>query len=307
MSVLALSSKACPIADYGLPVEPFLKQCSLAHFSNLANGNCQRHIPYIEIKRKGHTGLMNKTTIFFGGFLIFIGLFFLLGTLDIIWFSFGDLVRMMFPLILISFGIWLIIRKKEEKNRFHHSYEMHAQSFTESSKEKAPEADTGSDPSKVARDQADAPTPTPLPLPRTESFSQQRARASGSSDSTGKISYSKMLGDMLIDCEGVNMGNVEVSMGLGDLEIKLKRAKLSSGLNRMIVSGFIGDIRIYIPHDLPFFAHCSNFIGDIDLAEKHSSGFGNTVEYSTEDYEKAKAKLYIAANCFIGDLKLFRV
>jgi predicted membrane protein len=75
----------------------------------------------------------------------------------------------------------------------------------------------------------------------------------------------------------------------------------------MIISGFIGDMRIFIPKEFNYFAHCSNFVGDIDINSKRASGFGNTIEHYTPEYDKAESKLYIAANSFIGDMKIFTV
>ncbi|MEW5995667.1 MAG: cell wall-active antibiotics response protein LiaF, partial [Candidatus Zixiibacteriota bacterium] len=81
--------------------------------------------------------------------------------------------------------------------------------------------------------------------------------------------------------------------------------RLTAGLNRLIISGFVGDIRIYVPVGMPHFVHCSNFIGDINAGGQKASGFSNTIESQTPDYDSAEAKLYIAANNFIGDIKVF--
>jgi lia operon protein LiaF len=121
----------------------------------------------------------------------------------------------------------------------------------------------------------------------------------------GGLKFSKALGDLLIDCNGQDLKNVEVSFGIGDLEIRLQGGRLASGLNRMVVSGFIGDIRIYIPRDMPYLTHCSCSIGDIDLAGRRTSGFGNCIDSQSEDYDTAEAKLYLAVNNFIGDLRVY--
>jgi len=112
---------------------------------------------------------------------------------------------------------------------------------------------------------------------------------------------------MYIDCKGQKLSNVEISMGIGDLELNLSEGILSTGLNRVIISGFIGDIRIFVPKIMSFFSHCSNFIGDIDLGGQKTSGFGNTLEHNTPDYDKAESKLYVAANNFIGNIKVYRI
>ncbi len=94
-------------------------------------------------------------------------------------------------------------------------------------------------------------------------------------------------------------------MGIGDLDFSLAGGKLSKGLNRVVISGFIGDLRIFIPRNMAHFVQCSNFIGDIDLAGKRTSGFGNNVDSQSTDYNNADSRIYIAANNFIGDIKTY--
>ena len=122
-----------------------------------------------------------------------------------------------------------------------------------------------------------------------------------------KIKYSKFIGDMYVDCNNVNLQNIEISMFIGDLQVDLRNGKLSPGLNRMIIGGFLGDIIVLAPKDMPVFTHCSGFIGDVDLLGRRTSGFGNNVDGQTAAYETAESKLYIAINSFIGDLRVYPV
>ena len=112
---------------------------------------------------------------------------------------------------------------------------------------------------------------------------------------------------MLIDLNGRSLVSVEMSTGIGDVEVRLHGAQLGRGLNRMVISGFIGDIRVFVPMDMPFFASCSNFIGDLELTDRRTSGFGNNIDFQTDDYSSAERKLYIAAHNFIGDIKVHKV
>lgn len=112
---------------------------------------------------------------------------------------------------------------------------------------------------------------------------------------------------MFINCSDVNLQNVEISVFIGDLEVNVAGGKLQSGLNRMIISGFLGDCLVLIPKDMPVYVHCSGFIGDVELLGKRGSGFGNAMDGQTPDYDSAASKLYVAANNFIGDIRVFRV
>jgi lia operon protein LiaF len=103
------------------------------------------------------------------------------------------------------------------------------------------------------------------------------------------------------------MQNVEISAFIGDVEVKLHGAKLAAGLSRMVVSGFIGDIRVLVPKGMAVFANGSSFVGDIEIFGRRSSGFGNCIDGQSLDYQEAEAKLYIAINSFVGDIRVYEV
>ena len=238
---------------------------------------------------------MNKSTFVIGGLLIFFGLFFLLQSFNLIRTDLGDLISFLVPFGLIAFGVWLIVRKKAPKPKatIHFGQPDNTSGFT------ATVTVEHSEPAK--------PEPPVTPQAPEEPSKEGRSEEEPAADTSGKLRYSKTFGDMYVDCKGLNLSNVEVSMGVGDLEINLKEGALTKGLNRIIISGFIGDIRIFISKETAFFSHCSNFIGDINLCGQRASGFGNTVEHNTPGYDKAESKLYVAANNFIGDIKVYQM
>ena len=121
------------------------------------------------------------------------------------------------------------------------------------------------------------------------------------------MKYSKVFGDMYIDCSQFDLQNTEITSFIGDIEVKLHGARLAKGLNRMIISGFIGDVRILIPPQMPVLVQSSNFIGDVELLGRRASGFGNNLDAQTPDYTGADSKLYIATNHFIGDVRVYEV
>jgi lia operon protein LiaF len=110
-----------------------------------------------------------------------------------------------------------------------------------------------------------------------------------------------------VDLSGVNMRNVEVSGFAGDIDVITSRGELSGGLNRLIISEFLGDIKVFVPREWQVFVHCSNFAGDVDILGRRSEGVGNTLEVSTDEYETAERKLYIAISSFVGDVKVLQV
>lgn|GEM_PF-547368 len=270
--------------------------------------------------------MISRKSLIFGLILIAVGLVLILDQLDIIWFDFEDFLRVIFPTALIILGLWLILRKKRPRGDIHVSVvgddgsthkasfsgSTHSASFSTSTAPPPPPPPSGAEASASASSSfADADSATD-DAPKSESADSQGPRLSQQPEFTNdtggnKIRYSKSLGDMFVNFDGVNLTNVEISMGVGDLEAKLTGGVLSQGLNRLVVSGFVGDIRVFVPRDMAYQVHCSNTIGDIDLAGRHASGFGNNVEGQSDNYGQADSKLYIAVNSFIGDIRVYEL
>lgn len=230
---------------------------------------------------------MERKSIVFGLILVVLGLLLLLKTLNIHVFS------LFFPAALMIFGLWLIARHNRSKRP--DSGPTYT-TYTEASPSNAGPSFTTSSSSTASSSQSSATGP-----------GQPGWSAETPQFESGKVKYSKFMGDMHIDCQNVNLQNVEISMFVGDLNVVLRGGKLSPGLNRMIISGFLGDVQILVPRDLPLFVHCSGFVGDVEVLGKRASGFGNTLDAQTDSYTSADCKLYIATNNFIGDIRVYPV
>ncbi|PWB69238.1 hypothetical protein C3F09_10420 [candidate division GN15 bacterium] len=231
---------------------------------------------------------MTKNSTIWGGVLILLGLLLLLNSLRI------NLFHFVLPLGLIVLGGWLVYRKtraeEQPKHSAHYTYNSEQGIYTATVT------------SSEGTTRASATVHTTGPSSDQPRHTTEEAKVFGD-----KVKYSKFLGDMFITCENVNLQNVEISIFIGDLEINLAGGKLQPGLNRVIVSGFLGDCLVLIPKDMPVHVHCSGFIGDVELLGKRGSGFGNTLDSETPEYTAATSKLYVAVNNFIGDIRVFRV
>jgi len=242
---------------------------------------------------------MKASKVIFGLTLILVGVFLWGRAADWFYFSFGELIQFLFPVGLIVLGIWMIVRRKRQEDRMRAEIHIHG----------APPP-PHTDPPPAAPDTscnftgegttAEAPDGSERRAQSAPHISQSPETGFG-----GGLKFHKAFGDMFVDCSGMNLANVQVSGGVGDIEIRLHGGRLVDGLNRLVVSGFVGDVRVYIPRDMPYLAHCSNFVGDVDIAGRTTSGFGNNVDSQSPDYDTAAAKLYIAANSFVGDVRLY--
>jgi len=237
---------------------------------------------------------MSQKKLIIGLVLIAVGITMLSATLDMFYFSFRDFFTYALPLAFMAIGIWLILRGRGRQAADEHA-RQHAQAFT---KEVKPDwiapGDSDIEPSASASASA-GPTPGEKSKPRPSAGPFDR-----------KI-YSKFIGDTYVDCQDIDLQNVEISSFIGDVEVKLHGGRLGPGLNRMIISGFIGDVRVLVPQGMAVFAQSSNFIGDIEMMGRRSAGFGNNLDAQTPNYADAESKLYIANNHFIGDVRVYVV
>ena len=236
----------------------------------------------------------------FAFILVIVGALLLIRSL----FDINEFFNFIAPIGIIVFGLWLILRKKKETVSYK-NHDIHININAD--------ADADADADKNTFNSSN--THTSFTSDQTTG-SQQGESFTGSTSFSespepsgvdGRMRYSKVIGDMYIDCKDMNMQNVEVSAGIGDVEIKVHGGILQDGLNRMVISGFVGDCRIMVPQGIEMFAHCSNFVGDIEVLGRRASGFGNNVDAQTANYNTAPKKLYIAANNFIGDIKIMTI
>jgi predicted membrane protein len=239
---------------------------------------------------------MNNKLLIFGLILIALGMILWLNSMSILHLSGDDFAGILAPMALIGVGIWLMVRKHRRK--------IPAQN---------PPQPQNAFTAPPAPENPGSAFETPTQDPRFASWGATAANhdpkvsAQPGFSNLGRVKYDKFIGDMYIDCVGIDMQNVEVAVFVGDIEIKLHGATLAPGLNRMIISGFIGDVRILVPPDMAVFAQSSNFIGDANLMGRHSSGVGSTIDAQTLNYKSAESKLYIASNFFIGDIRVYVV
>jgi len=181
---------------------------------------------------------MDSRKITFGLVLVVIGFLLLVRSLGIVYFDFDDFVGTLIPLGLIGLGVWLIIRKKREQDRM----AEHINSYAHMSGG----ASYGGSQRKTAGDSSSQKAAGGQSSQHSYSFEGKTAQGPSVSRD-GFQQYKKAIGDLHVDLSGVNMRNVEVSGFAGDIDVITSRGELSEGLNRLIISEFLGDVKVFVP------------------------------------------------------------
>jgi len=237
---------------------------------------------------------MRKQKNTFGIILVIVGCLLVLRELAPNIFSFGNIAHYLIPLGLIFLGGWLIVRKRRQEEHYS-TFRKSTDTATESRTDSTYSSKDGYQSSSHSNDS------------NVGAGVKSEDKHRSSHGPVKSTRFSKLLGDTYVDCKDMSLQNIEVSSGIGDVEIKVHGGILADGLNRIIISGFIGNCRILVPPDLKTFAHCSNFIGDIEALNKRVSSFGNNLDVQSPDYTTTDKRLYIAANTFIGNIKVIEI
>lgn len=124
------------------------------------------------------------------------------------------------------------------------------------------------------------------------------------SNSQSRLSEFRVLGDSRHTGYTGEIDGTDISHFIGDVELDLTGAQLKSGVNKLHISMFIGDIRITVPANIAVSASCSAAFGDIRAFDRKESGVFLSVREKSSDYDSPDRKLHISCAAFIGDISI---
>jgi len=117
----------------------------------------------------------------------------------------------------------------------------------------------------------------------------------------------RIVGDLQLDFNNRETGNIESSQVIGDMTIDLAGSRLAAGVNRLSVSTVIGDILMLVPRSFPAKVEGKTALGDIWIGDRRGEGLLPKIEFCDDNYEQAADKLLISINGVIGDMTLRRI
>lgn len=81
-----------------------------------------------------------------------------------------------------------------------------------------------------------------------------------------------------------------IQQAIGDVKIDLTKALVQNGETVIIVNGWVGNIDIYVPYDLPVMVDASVFLGELEIFDKHESGVNRHITIKSPQYDEAAKK-----------------
>lgn len=110
------------------------------------------------------------------------------------------------------------------------------------------------------------------------------------------------LGKNLFELEDLSIWN-----GIGDISIDFSKAIMAEGETEVEIRGLIGDVKLYIPREIPVEINANVWIGEYRIFDEHENGWGKGYTYKSPDYEIAPRKLRLIIDYKIGDIRILDI
>ncbi|CAM5796137.1 MULTISPECIES: cell wall-active antibiotics response protein LiaF [Brevibacillus] len=140
-------------------------------------------------------------------------------------------------------------------------------------------------------------------------FGTERSRWTASSAGPGSIlspkdSRSSLIGDFHLTSGRFELSQLHIWHGVGNVVIDLSRAMLMDDEAFLIVDGWVGDVTIYVPVDMPVAVSAEVRIGDLEVFGHRQGGINRSVMIRSEQYEQEAQKIHVQISLLVGDVKV---
>ncbi|WP_048601222.1 cell wall-active antibiotics response protein LiaF [Rubeoparvulum massiliense] len=114
----------------------------------------------------------------------------------------------------------------------------------------------------------------------------------------------RLIGDINLGGSSWQLQDMNQWVGIGDIDLDLSRAVLSEGETNIELSGWIGDVNVWVPSDMAIKVNANIQIGDAIIFHHAQEGVLRNFSYISEGYEEADKKINLDISFFIGDVKV---
>lgn len=210
---------------------------------------------------------LGSGTLIFGLFLVVLGVSLQGSRLNL--FTFGDIWPWIWPFFLIILGLLFIFRRKSPTLTVH--------------------VDTG------------------LFSDKRNGKYYDDEDYEGEYEHQGTVYRKSFIGSINLGRSTWEVGKANLWTGIGDIDIDFSKAILKDGVNTVDLSGWIGDVQVYIPEEMPVKIITDLKVGEVDVFNETSSGTNRSVQYVSPNYNDADKKLKLNISLLIGDVDIKKV
>jgi len=119
------------------------------------------------------------------------------------------------------------------------------------------------------------------------------------------LSESRFIGDINLQITSTAFQGGNASNFIGDVNLDLSNITLAEGQRNLTISGFIGDVNLIAPKNVPYSINVSIAFGDLIMFGRKEDGIGVNRNFKSADFDTAITRLNIRISFFIGDIKVF--
>ncbi|GGD58372.1 cell wall-active antibiotics response protein LiaF [Paenibacillus nasutitermitis] len=116
----------------------------------------------------------------------------------------------------------------------------------------------------------------------------------------GRVSLRERFGDVMI--RPVEIEDLSVPFGLGDVHIDLSQAIAAEGERTVVVDRIAGNVAVYLPYDLSARVEVNMFYGSLDIPGLTRERVEFRFRTETADYTQAGRKVRVVLTSVIGDV-----
>jgi lia operon protein LiaF len=121
-------------------------------------------------------------------------------------------------------------------------------------------------------------------------------------DYSHRESRSSLIGDYHLTSGRFELRQLHIWHGVGDVVIDLSRAIILEEEAFLFVNGWVGDVTIYVPADLPAAVSAEVTVGDLEVFGHRQGGLNRRVVMTAEQYDDAARKVKIIVSLIVGDV-----
>ncbi|RIW35352.1 hypothetical protein D3H55_08125 [Bacillus salacetis] len=122
-----------------------------------------------------------------------------------------------------------------------------------------------------------------------------------------KVNKGNFIGDVKYNQPNWPLESMRLSNMIGNYYFDISKAYIPEGETPIYLKGWIGDVKMLIPEDIPVDIKIDGSIGDIKLFGQKSSDIKPNMNYRTPGYENAEKKIKIIIEFSIGSVRINKV
>lgn len=225
-----------------------------------------------------------------GGILTALGVLFVLQ----VWFGIGidDVFHLLIPLGLIYLGFRMIRSRKEQRPP-----------ISDLSATAPPAQGPTPEPSAVSSGGPDVTAPPfEREAPSHARVNMRLERPVRPDGRETKYSRSSLIGDFHLTSGRFELSHMSIWHGIGNVVIDLSRAVISEEETTLNVQGWVGDITIYVPVDLPVAITAEVTLGDLEVFGHRQGGLNRYVVMRSDHFDRTSPKVTLNISLIVGDI-----